>query len=304
MIQRTPMSLWLVSTLAGRRRLAWAMLTSALLHAAFLASSHPAAPREPETLRALTVIIAPPAPDVRPDKAHRVAQANSEGGDRALRASNARAARSPEVPPVVAKAQQNVASLERKVDTLRQLADASDLQLPASRAEPTPQTPQGAGQPVAPPKTFNRAELLSQGSRIARLETEIARDAESYQRRPRRKVFGATAVGVNYARYVEDWRLKVEGIGNLNYPQKAREQNLSGTLQVLVALRADGSVERIELLRSSGHDILDAAAERIVMLGAPYAPFPESLSRDTDILEIVRTWTFSRDQRLHAESAQ
>ena len=291
--------------LSSDSRLLGAVGLSLLLHALFLATRFPHAPREPETLRALTVIIAPPSPEVRPEKANRVAQADSEGGDAGLRATNARIARSPEAPPKVAEAQHSVARLEEKVESLRRLAETSESQVPAPRVEaPAPTPPAVAPPQQAQPRPFSRAELLSQGSKIARLETEIARDAETYQKRPRRKVFGATAVGVNYARYVEDWRLKVEAIGNLNYPQKAREQNLSGTLQVLVALRADGSVERVELLRSSGHDTLDDAAERIVMLGAPYAPFPEALRRETDILEIVRTWTFSRDQRLHAESAQ
>ncbi len=293
-----------LSPLLVQNRLVVALAVSALFHLAMLGTRFPMAPRPPETLRALTVIIAPPSPQVRPEKATRVAQADSAGGDASPRATNARIARSPELPRRLAQAQQNVASLEQKVAEMRHLAQTSDVQVPSTRAEPAPQAPPNPTPPqqAQPQPHFNRADLLTQGSRIARLETEIARDAETYQRRPRRKVFGATAVGVNYARYVEDWRLKVEAIGNLNYPQKARDQNLSGTLQLLVALRADGTVERIELLRSSGQEVLDQAAERIVTLGAPYAPFPEALRRDTDILEIVRTWTFSRDQRLHGDA--
>lgn len=141
----------------------------------------------------------------------------------------------------------------------------------------------------------SRTELLSLASLIARLETEIARDAETYQRRPRRKVFGATAVGVNYARYVEDWRLKVEAIGNLSYPQEVREANLEGSVQVLTAIRSDGTLERVEIRRSSGSEILDNAARKITQLAAPFAPFPDSIRKDTDILEIIRTWKFSKD---------
>ncbi len=286
-------------------RLLRAVVLSVVVHLALLGTQFPRLPREPESLRALTVIIAPPSPEVRPEKAYRVAQADSSGGDASPRATNARTARAPEAPPKAAQAQQDVANLEQKVEQLRQLAQSSEATAAPTRAEPVPQPPLPApAQQAQPQPSFNRADLLSQGSRIARLETEIARDAETYQRRPTRKVFGATAVGVNYARYVEDWRLKVEAIGNLNYPQEAREKNLSGTLRLMVALRADGTVERIELERSSGHRVLDEAAERIVRLGAPYAPFPDALRRDTDILEIIRTWTFSRDQRLHAETAQ
>jgi protein TonB len=290
--------------LASDPQLLRAVAVSVLLHAVLLSLRvAPVAP-EPETLRALTVIIAPPAPQVRPEKATRVAQVDSVGGDLTPRPSNARIARSPDLPPEVADAQKNVASLERKVEEMRHLVESSNTQVPAPRGETMPEPTPAPPQQTQPRPTFNRADLLTQGSRIARLETEIARDAETYQKRPRRKMFGATAVGVNYARYVEDWRNKVEAIGNLNYPQEARDQNLSGTLRLLVALRADGTVERIELERSSGHKLLDEAAERIVRLGAPYAPFPEALRRDTDILEITRVWTFSRDQRLHGEAAQ
>lgn len=286
-----------------RHCFAAALLASLFIHALILGTRVPHAPRPPETLRALTVMIAPPAPAVRPEHANRVAQADSAGGDRALRTTNARSARAPELPPRLDKAEQSVAQLERRFDAMRQLADTNAPQMSLPRSESVPQ-PVPTPAATAEARPFNRAELLTQGSRIARLETEIARDAETYHRRPRRKVFGATAVGVHYARYVEDWRNKVEAIGNLNYPQKAREQNLSGTLQLLVALRSDGTVERVELLRSSGQEVLDEAAERIVLLGAPYAPFPEALRRETDILEVIRTWTFSRDQRLHAETAQ
>ena len=45
--------------------------------------------------------------------------------------------------------------------------------------------------------------------------------------------------------------------------------------------------------RSSGHALLDEAAVRIVKLAAPYAPFPPAIRKDTDIIEITRTWAFT-----------
>jgi protein TonB len=97
---------------------------------------------------------------------------------------------------------------------------------------------------------------------------------------------------------VEDWRGKVEKIGNLNYPEAARAQKLYGSLVLTVAIRADGSVESVQVDRSSGKKILDAAAVRIVQLAAPYAGFPPDIRRDTDILHITRTWTFTRGDEL------
>ena len=70
------------------------------------------------------------------------------------------------------------------------------------------------------------------------------------------------------------------------------------SLVLTVAIRADGSVDNIEVDRSSGHRILDAAAVKIVSMSAPFADFPPDIRRDTDILYITRTWTFTKGDAL------
>ncbi|MDZ4098831.1 MAG: energy transducer TonB, partial [Methylophilaceae bacterium] len=85
---------------------------------------------------------------------------------------------------------------------------------------------------------------------------------------------------------------------NLNYPEAAKEQKLYGQLRMTVSIKADGSIEKVEINQSSGHPILDNAAKRIVELAAPYSPFPDDIKRDTDILSITRTWTFTRQDSL------
>ena len=90
----------------------------------------------------------------------------------------------------------------------------------------------------------------------------------------------------------------LERIGNLNYPEEAKRHKLYGTLILHVAVRADGSVERIRVLRSSGFDVLDQAAVSIVELAAPFAPLPPDIKAETDILDITRTWQFLRSNRL------
>ncbi|MFM8339207.1 MAG: cell envelope integrity protein TolA [Fluviibacter sp.] len=96
-----------------------------------------------------------------------------------------------------------------------------------------------------------------------------------------------------YSQYLEDWRLKVERIGAMNYPEEARGK-FFGTLVMSVALRPDGSVDRIIVLRSSGNKVLDDAAKRIVMIASPFAPFPPDIRKETDYLDITRTWAFTR----------
>ena len=86
--------------------------------------------------------------------------------------------------------------------------------------------------------------------------------------------------------------MKVERVGNLNYPDEARRNRLSGHLILDVALNPDGSINEITIRKPSGHKVLDDAAVRIVELAAPYAPFPDSFRKETDILHITRTWQF------------
>ena len=73
---------------------------------------------------------------------------------------------------------------------------------------------------------------------------------------------------------------------------KRGASSLSGSLLLEVALNPDGSINAIELRRSSGHRVLDEAAVRIVKLAAPFAPFPKNILQETDILHIERTWRF------------
>lgn len=147
----------------------------------------------------------------------------------------------------------------------------------------------------------NGDELVQKSLEMARLEAQIDKNWDAYQKLPRRKFIGARTHEYRFAQYIEDWRIKVERIGNLNYPEQARRQHLFGKLQLTVSINKDGSVENIEVSRSSGHPILDAAAMRIVRLAAPYSPLPPSITKDTDILEITRTWSFTSSDRMESE---
>jgi periplasmic protein TonB len=142
------------------------------------------------------------------------------------------------------------------------------------------------------PKTPTATELLTNSFKIASLSAEIRRKMESKAERPRRKFISASTKEYNYAAYMEAWRSKVERVGNLNYPEQARKQGLSGSLVLDVALNRDGTINEITIRRSSGEKLLDDAAIRIVRLSAPFSPFPQHIKDETDILHIMRTWQF------------
>ena len=147
----------------------------------------------------------------------------------------------------------------------------------------------------------NKKSLQARALEIASLEARIDRQRQIYAKRPRiKRLTSLSTASSSDAFYLNSWRRKIESVGNLNYPQKARKNKLYGSLRLMVAILPDGSLKEVELLESSGHQVLDDAAVRIVRLSAPYAPFPDELRRSTDVLEIIRTWQFRKNSSLRS----
>jgi protein TonB len=230
----------------------------------------------------------------KPDKADALAQANLDGGgntDQKLRA------RSP-LPAVDEREPSR--ELKAAESRMKQLeAEAKELMTRVkSQAQVTTVEVAPQGQPNADAQA---RDLVDKSLEIARLEAQIRRDFQAYQERPKRKFVGARASEYRFAQYVDNWRIKIERIGNLNYPAEAKSRKLYGSLQLTVAIKADGEVESVEINRSSGHKVLDQAAIRIVRLASPFDRFPANIKADTDILHITRTWTFTRADQVLAE---
>ena len=154
--------------------------------------------------------------------------------------------------------------------------------------------------PDSPATAFDTSRLLADARALARADGELAPTADARSSAPRRAVIGGRIREAKFARYAEDWRMKIERIGNLNYPQAARDQGLYGRLVLAVDINADGSLRAVRIERGSGHAELDDAATRIVRLAAPFSPFPDEIRRDYEVLTLVRTWTFSRENQLAA----
>ena len=232
----------------------------------------------------------------RPTKADALAQANLDGGGNT---DARRRARSPLPVPREARREADLAMAQKRVEQLERESKQLLTQARSKTAvAAAPEAPQPKEEARAAPNT---ADIMSRSLEIARLEASIAREWESYQQRPRRRFIGARTQEFRFARYVEDWRVKIERIGELNYPQAARDQRLYGSLVVTVSIKSDGSLERVDINRSSRSRILDAAALRIVQLAAPYAPFAADIAKDTDIISITRTWIFTRSDQFVAE---
>ncbi|MCV6589645.1 MAG: TonB family protein [Marinobacterium sp.] len=152
----------------------------------------------------------------------------------------------------------------------------------------------------APPRPDGGAtSLLSRSLEMASLQAQIDATEEWLAKQPRvRRLTSATTKAREDAAYLDSWRRKIEAVGNLNYPEEARQGRTYGQLRLLVALQPDGSVKEISVLSSSGHRVLDDAAIRIVRMAAPFSPFPPQMRRTTDVLEIIRTWKFEQRTRV------
>ncbi len=233
----------------------------------------------------------------KPSKADFLAQANLDGGGntdakRRLSSPLPRAAVDSQNTQLSA-AREQVENLERQTRELLQQLNARNKTAADRDAKESTRADSA--------NAFR--ELSAKALELQRLEAQIAREFDSYQQRPKKKHIGARAMEYRFARYVEDWRQKVERVGNANYPEVARAQKLYGSLVLTVAIKADGRIETIEVDRGSGKKILDAAALKIVELAAPYAPFPPDIRNDTDILYITRTWSFTRAGELESSAA-
>lgn len=128
---------------------------------------------------------------------------------------------------------------------------------------------------------------------LASLQARLDSRRQAYAKRPRRyTIASASTRSSRDAEYLDAWRRRIETVGNRHYPAEASQRDLYGNLRLVVALRPDGTVYSTRILRSSGHTLLDEAAIRIVHMAAPFAPFPDSLREEAELLEVVRTWQF------------
>lgn len=279
----------------ANRRLELAIVISLALHALLL-TLHFRFPDAASAMRekAMDIVLVNSKSAKKPREAQALAQANLDGGGNT---DENRRAKTP-LPPTLQQTtgadmeqmQRRVRDLEARQQTLLTQAKSLRSAAPAENASEQPT-------PIA---TLSGIDLAESARAMARLEGEISKSVDEYNKRPRKKYLGARTEEYRFAQYIEDWRQKIERVGTLNYPEAARGK-LYGSLILTVSISADGHVSRIDINKSSGHKVLDDSARRIVQMASPYAAFPPDIRRDTDVLEITRTWHFTQGDQLSAK---
>ncbi len=311
----------LVAKLKTMSAIAIAIWVSVFFHSTILAIQFkPELKKLADHMPSLDVVLVNAKTKNSPDKAELLAQANLDrGGNTEANRKMKTALPAPKEKTTEVKLQPNSearsaaksakmkaqeAREQKRADVLEKQAQKLLTQINSTKKIESNPTQNAAsaepemGEQKTEAKSLNRAALIAASLEMDRLQAQIDKQQDEYQKRPKKKYIGARTKEYRFALYVESWRQKVERIGNMNYPEAAKMQKFYGQLRMTVAIKADGSLESIVIDQPSNHKVLDEAAKRIVELAAPYAVFPEDIKKDTDILYITRTWTFTQEDLL------
>jgi len=238
----------------------------------------------------LDVILVNTSNSETPDKADFLAQTTQDGGgntDEKVRRTDLFSAPTLSQQPGMAQLQAS----QQQTPIKKQSAQKSFI------------TQKNATHKVASQKKQTSKEVLEQilkpqqrNERAARMAEELSLTLQEFSQKPKEKFLNSRTKEYIAASYMRGWIDKVERLGNADYPDAAIRNKLSGTLILDVVINSDGTLKEINLRRSSGHQILDDAAKRIVKMSSPFAPFSAKLQKQADIIHITRSWEFQSNQ--------
>ena len=241
-----------------------------------------------EFQRSLDVVLATEFSEERPDEADFIGQADQIGGgesDEVEKLSTTEITPFPDEIMNEVSQQKSIEEVKPQVDENQVLTstDSSKIQV---QPDTQPLEEQEAVKPLS------AAEFYTSSEEIASITAQLDDEKRNSARKPRKRQVSASIHRATDALYLDAWRRKIEKIGNLNYPEKAKRKGIFGSLSLKVSINKNGTVNDISIRRSSGHKILDDSAIRIVRLASPFAPLTKDMMVDTDILEIIRVWHF------------
>ncbi len=271
-------------------RFLFALTVAVVLHLLLLFGWHIDLPKMPIRRSLEVTLVIPTKDQLRPKKADVLAQENQTASGIQGTADEARVATRAEtqVKPVKADVKQ------AEQETRPSKSKPEKQQIASDQASNNKTKPKEVEETTHIKKKFS-PEMLAQ--QISEVSTELT-DLMARQISSKRVAYVNTINAHKYqaAAYEKAWQDKVQRIGNLNYPEAAQNGKLSGSLELSVGINTDGSLYRVDVLRSSGHKELDEAAMNIVKLAAPYAKLPQGVREEVDILFIKRRWIFSQNK--------
>jgi len=238
----------------------------------------------PRLAETLDVVLVQWRSEEEPEQADYLAQASQKGGGETTERSRPADPVSGQLPSVDRgpDMQQSLEQLPDSAVEVREIValDAASEALQKTEVE----------QPE--PEQASAEQLMRQSMDMASLKPETSARREWQSKLPRRQFISANTRQYEFASYMSAWVSKVERVGNLNYPSELRRKKLHGDLVLTVGINQNGTVESIDVMRSSGITEIDQAAIGIVRMAAPYSPLPANIAEHVDVLHITRTWRF------------
>jgi hypothetical protein len=146
----------------------------------------------------------------------------------------------------------------------------------------------------------SRAREMLRGIDILKSVPQAVRPAEDAARAVRRALADAARHDIPLRMYIDSVRQKIERNAVLSEAQLSADVVRTDPI-VSVAIRSDGSVEDVIILRSSGRADIDEFVRRIVRLNARYSAFPPNVAANYDVIELRRVWRFAGVLRLLEE---
>lgn len=292
----TPANMQAAPAITSADRMSFSLFLATAFHVLILLGISFALPDKDKQYfqRSLDVVLATTFTEQRPDEADFIGQADQLGGGESEETEKPSTT---EITPFPDEQLNEVSQPDRtqvespKVEENQVLtAEISDLN------QDQPDTQPEEEQELV--EALSAESIYSRSMEIASLTAQLEAERNYSSKKPRKRQVSAAIHRSTDALYLDAWRRKIERIGNLNYPEKAKRDGIYGSLSLRVSINRDGTVYEISVIRSSGHKILDDSAIRIVRLAAPFAPLTKEMVTDTDILEIIRVWQFHPDNSM------
>jgi protein TonB len=286
-----------IPVITSADRMSFSLFLATAFHALILLGISFAMPDKniKEFQRSLDVVLATEFFTERPEEADFIGQADQMGGGDS---ENADKPSTTEISPFPDEQMKELSQPEQTAVIVPKVEEQQILTaINAINTQSQPETqPLDEQEPV---EALTAESIYSRSMEIASLTAQLDAEKLNSARRPRKRQVSAAIHRSTDALYLDAWRRKIERVGNLNYPEKAKRESIYGNLSLKVSINKDGTVGGISIIRSSGAKVLDDSAIRIVRLASPFSPLTKEMMVDTDILEIVRVWQFQPNNSIN-----
>ncbi len=230
----------------------------------------------------------------RPDNAAYLAQASQTGGGNTTEQVRPAAPLQSAMPvdndgQVDGSALLDAKAHERSADEVLVARDSADRQITVDpRSEPQPES--------------STAIAMEAGSEVTLPlpqeddATMLIRDDE-----PRQLIISADTRESVIAVYLDNWKRRIEAVGEVYLPQLGELDDISGSPTLMVAIDMSGDLTEAVIRKSSGSTVLDLAALDILNRASPFDPFPPEVAAEYDIVRFEYKWLFA-DQLISSAS--